>query len=50
VPLSGSVAAAQSILGLYVPTKTKKTEILGGSAAEASKALVRKLREEARVF
>ena len=42
--------AAQTILGLYVPTKAKKTEILGGSAAEASKALVRKLREEARVL
>ena len=42
--------AAQTILGLYVPTKSKKTEILGGSAAEASKALVRKLREEARVL
>jgi hypothetical protein len=43
-------AAVQTILGLYVPAKTKKTEILGGSAAEASRALVQKLREEARVF
>ena len=48
--LASPFAPAQTILGLYVPTKTKKTEILTGSAAEASKALVRKLREEARVF
>jgi electron transfer flavoprotein beta subunit len=48
--LSSPLAPAQTILGLYVPTKSKKTELLGGSAAEASKALVRKLREEARVF
>ncbi len=47
---SSPTAAVQTILGLYVPAKTKKTEILGGSAAEASRALVQKLREEARVF
>ncbi len=47
---SSPAAAVQTILGLYVPAKTKKTEILGGSAAEASRALVQKLREEARVF
>jgi electron transfer flavoprotein beta subunit len=48
--VSSPLVPAQTILGLYVPTKTKKTELLAGSAAEASKALVRKLREEARVF
>ena len=50
VPLSGSPAATQQIVGLYAPEKGKKTQIIGGSPAEAAKELVRKLREEARVF
>ena len=40
----------QKIVSLYVPDKTKKTQILSGSAAEAARALVQKLREEARVI
>ena len=40
----------QKIARLYVPEKTKKTEIIGGSPAEAAKELVRKLREDARVI
>jgi electron transfer flavoprotein beta subunit len=40
----------QKIASLYVPEKGKKTQIIGGSAAEAAKELVRKLREEARVI
>jgi electron transfer flavoprotein beta subunit len=51
VPLpSGSSAGAQKIVGLYVPEKTKKTQIISGSPAEAAKELVRRLREEARVL
>jgi electron transfer flavoprotein beta subunit len=46
---SGS-AARQKIVGLYVPEKTKKTQMLAGSPAEAARELVRKLREEARVI
>jgi electron transfer flavoprotein beta subunit len=42
--------ARQSILKLYVPEKTKRTEMLGGSPAEAAVELVRRLREEARVL
>jgi electron transfer flavoprotein beta subunit len=42
--------ARQKIVELYVPEKTKKTQIIGGSPAEAAKELVRKLREEARVI
>jgi electron transfer flavoprotein beta subunit len=43
-------AARQKIASLYVPEKAKKTQIIGGSAAEAARELVRKLREEARVI
>jgi electron transfer flavoprotein beta subunit len=43
-------APKQKIVGLYVPEKGKKTQIIQGSAAEAAKELVRKLREEARVI
>jgi electron transfer flavoprotein beta subunit len=51
--LAPSLAASsptQKIVGLYVPEKEKKTQILGGSTAEAAKELVRRLREEARVI
>jgi electron transfer flavoprotein beta subunit len=50
VSLSGPLAARQKIVGLYVPEKAKKTQIIGGSPAEAAKELVRRLREEARVL
>jgi electron transfer flavoprotein beta subunit len=51
VPLaSGAPAGTQKIAGLYVPEKGKKTQVIGGSPAEAAKELVRKLREEARVL
>jgi electron transfer flavoprotein beta subunit len=43
------VSARQKIVGLYVPEKTKKTQIIDGSPAEAARELVRRLREEARV-
>ena len=44
------LAAHQKIISLYVPEKGKKTQIIGGTAAEAAKELVRKLRDEARVL
>jgi electron transfer flavoprotein beta subunit len=47
---AGSPASRQKIVSLYVPEKGKKTQILGGSPAEAAKELVRKLRDEARVL
>ena len=40
----------QQIRRLYVPEKTKKTELLQGSPAEIAKKLVEKLRDEARVI
>ena len=46
----GGLAAKQKIVALYTPERAKKTQIIGGSPAEAAKELVRKLREEARVL
>ena len=43
-------SARQKIVSLYVPERAKKTEILSGSAPEAARALVRKLRDDARVI
>jgi len=47
---AGATVATQKIVSLYVPEKSKKTQILGGSPADAAKELVKKLREEARVL
>jgi electron transfer flavoprotein beta subunit len=49
-PASGPPAPKQKIVSLYVPEKGKKTQIISGTPAEAAKELVKKLREEARVF
>ena len=46
----GAAGPKQKIVSLYVPEKGKKTQIIGGSAAEAAKTLVQKLRDEARVI
>ena len=43
-------APALEIVSLYVPEKTKKTQVISGSPAAAAAALVRALREEARVI
>ncbi len=43
-------SSRMSVIGLDVPRKTKKTQMLTGSPAEAARALVKKLRAEARVF
>src|SRR5262249_15025340 len=42
--------SCQKIVALYTPEKAKKTQLIGGSPAEAAKELVRKLRDEARVL
>jgi len=49
-PAPAGAASKQRIVSLYVPDKGKKTQIIGGSPAEAAKELVRRLREEARVI
>jgi electron transfer flavoprotein beta subunit len=48
-PAAGSMPR-QKILSLYVPEKTKKTQLISGAPAEAARELVRKLRDEARVI
>jgi electron transfer flavoprotein beta subunit len=45
-----STTARVKILRLALPEKTKKTQMIAGSPAEAAKELVRRLREEARVI
>lgn len=50
VTAAGDVRASQRILKIYVPEKGKRTQMIGGSAAEAAKELVRRLRDEARVL
>jgi 3-oxoacyl-[acyl-carrier-protein] synthase II len=47
---SGAPPPRQKIVSLYVPEKGKKTQIISGTPAEAATELVKKLREEARVF
>ncbi|MGE0040185.1 MAG: electron transfer flavoprotein subunit beta [Vicinamibacterales bacterium] len=50
VAAPAGVASRQTILALYVPEKSKQTVMIGGSAAEAARELVKRLREEARVL
>ena len=50
VSAPASASPRLKIVSLYLPEKTKKTQMIGGSAAEAAKELVRRLREDARVM
>ena len=50
VAFDGSASPAQKIVSVYFPEKGKKTQMLPGSPAEAAKALIQKLRDEARVI
>ena len=47
---AAAVTPRLEVVALYVPEKTKQTAMLNGSPAEAAAALVKKLREEARVL
>jgi electron transfer flavoprotein beta subunit len=47
---AAAATSAQTIVSVYFPEKGKKTQMLPGSPAEAAKALVQKLRDEARVI
>jgi electron transfer flavoprotein beta subunit len=40
----------QKILSMYIPVKGKKTQLIPGSPADAARALVTRLRDEARVI
>ena len=48
--LPDGVRPAQQIVSLALPTRSKQTQMINGSAAEAAKELVRRLREEARAL
>jgi electron transfer flavoprotein beta subunit len=50
VPLARGLAAAQQIVALALPTRSKQTHMINGSAPEAAKELVKRLREEARAL
>ena len=50
VPLPGGLKPAQEILSLSSPVRSKQTQMIGGTPADAAKELVRRLREEARVL
>ena len=50
VPLPGGLKPAQEILSLSLPVRSKQTQMINGSPADAAKELVRRLREEARVL
>ena len=47
---SATASPAQKITGVRFPEKGKKTQLLAGTPAEAGKALIQKLRDEARVI
>jgi len=48
--MPAGLTPSQQIVALAVPTKQKQTQMIGGSAGEAAKELVRRLREEARAL
>lgn len=50
VPAAAATAARQRIVDLYVPEKSKQTRMIDGTPHEAAAALVRALRDEARVI
>jgi electron transfer flavoprotein beta subunit len=47
---ANALAVKQQIKRIYVPQKTKQTQILQGAAAQVAATLVEKLKNEARVF
>ena len=50
VAASAPAVPRQRIVSIYVPEKSKKTQMIGGSPAEAAAELVKRLRDEARVI
>ena len=50
VAMASGLSAAQQIVALALPTRSKQTQMITGSAPEAAKDLVRRLREEARAL
>ena len=50
VPAPANLPVSQRILALSAPAKSKQTVMIPGSPSEAAAALVRQLRDEARVL
>jgi electron transfer flavoprotein beta subunit len=50
VAMPAGLQPAQQIVALALPAKTKQTQMITGSPAEAARELTRRLREEARVL
>ena len=50
VAAPAGLAPRHKVIALHTPQKSKQTVMIGGSAAEAAKELVKRLREEARVL
>ena len=50
VALPPGLRPAQQIVALALPTKSKQTQMIAGTPAEAARELARRLREEARVL
>jgi electron transfer flavoprotein beta subunit len=50
VAMPGGLQPAQEIVSLSMPTRTKQTQMIAGSTADAARELVRRLRDEARVL
>jgi electron transfer flavoprotein beta subunit len=50
VALPQELRAAQQIMGLALPTRSKQTQMLTGSPTEVARELVRRLRDEARAL
>jgi electron transfer flavoprotein beta subunit len=49
-PMPAGIQPAQRIVTLALPTRSKQTQMIAGSPAEAAKELIRRLREEARAL
>jgi electron transfer flavoprotein beta subunit len=50
VPLPPGLQPSQQIVTLAMPSRTKQTQMINGSSAEAARELVRRLRDEARAL
>jgi electron transfer flavoprotein beta subunit len=50
VAMPAGLLPALEIVSLSLPTRSKQTQMISGSASEAARELVRRLREEARVL
>ncbi len=50
VPLPGGLQPSQQILSLAVPARSKQTQMITGSPAEAARELVQRLRDDARAL